>query len=98
MNKTSSLPTLGQSICWTSAFYILFGLAVSVLLWFVSSASSSILFRMLGFDIPGWATGWLLLLVSIPLFALAGAVSGVIVYWPIKALVSYLHGPRKAVS
>ncbi len=98
MKSTFALPTLGQSIRWTAIFYAGFGLMISVLVWFISMASSNTLLKMLGWAIPGWATGWFFLVASIPLFGLLGAISGVIVYWPMRALVQYFHGSRKTAS
>ncbi|HWQ04261.1 MAG TPA: hypothetical protein VN452_02785 [Longilinea sp.] len=91
MKYTTTLPTLGQSVGWTAVFYTGFGLILSILGWFIITASSNILLKMIGLNIPGWATGWVLISVMVPLFALLGAISGAIIYLPIKALIQYFH-------
>ena len=93
MKYANSLPTLGQSVGWTAAFYAGFGLILSSLGWFISAASSNILLKMIGINIPVWATGWILIAVMVPLFALFGAISGAIIYLPIKTLVHYFRNP-----
>lgn len=98
MKGTTSFPSLGQSICWTAIFYACFGLFLGVLAWFISTASQNILLRMLGLNIPGWAAGWVFLMVMVPLFGGIGAISGIIIYWPMKALIQYLRPSRNVVS
>ncbi len=98
MKTTTIFPTLGQSICWTAIFYACFGLFISILVWFFTAASGNILLRMLGFHIPGWAAGWAILLVMVPLCGVIGAISGAIIYRPMKALIQYLRSSRKMAS
>lgn len=98
MNSNSNSPTLGQIVIWTAIFYACFGILVGVLGWFVSTASANILLDMLGLNIPGWAAGWFFLAVSIPVFSAAGAISGLIVYKPIKAVVHFLQAKQEAAS
>ncbi len=93
MKYAKSLPTLGQSIGWTAVFYAGFGLILSILGWFFSAASSNILLKMIGINIPVWATGWVLIAVMVPLFAMFGAISGAIIYLPVKTLVHFFRDP-----
>ena len=89
MKYTTSIPTLGQSVRWTAVFYAGFGLILSILAWFFTTASSNILLKMIGLQIPVWATGWVLLAVMVPLFALLGAISGAIIFLPVKAVIQF---------
>lgn len=95
MKYANSLPTLGQSVGWTAVFYAGFGLILSILGWFISAASSNILLKMIGVNIPVWATGWVLIAVMVPLFALFGAISGAIIYLPIKALIQFFRNTAR---
>lgn len=98
MKSPSTFPTLGQIVSWTVILYACFGILVSVLGWFVSTASANILLGMLGINVPGWATGWFFLVISIPVFAAIGAISGLIVYKPIKAAVQFLRLKQETAS
>lgn len=98
MNVNTPSPTLGKTIRWTAIFYAGFGLVVAIVGWFISMGSSNILLRMLGLNIPDWATGWIFLLAGVPMFAVLGAISGVIIYWPVRALARYLRGSQQAAS
>lgn len=98
MNSHITSPTLGQTIRWTAIFYAGFGLLVAILGWFLSMGSSNILLKMIGLNIPNWATGWFFLLAGVPLFALLGIISGMIIYWPARALVRYLRNSQQAAS
>ena len=98
MKSVSAYPTLRQTIAWTAVFYAGFGIVAGVLGWMLNSASENILLGLLGVNIPLWATGWLFLLVSVPTFTFVGAVSGVIVYRPVRAIVQFLRIKQEVVS
>lgn len=94
MKAPESMPTLGRSILWTAIFYVCFGFIFGILSWFLNAAGSNFVFKMLEINIPVWASGWILLLIITPTFAVIGAISGAIIYWPVKALIRYLRPPE----
>ncbi len=98
MKGTTTFPTLGRAIGWTAIFYVFFGLILSGLAWSVGPTSAGFLLRMLSLNVPGWAAGWVMLLIAVPFFGMIGAISGVIMYWPLKAAIQYLSTSNKMAS
>lgn len=98
MKSPASFPTLGQIVSWTAILYACFGVLISILGWFVSTASANILLGILGIHVPGWATGWFFVGISVPVFAVIGAISGLIVYKPIKATLHFFRLKQETAS
>lgn len=98
MKPSSAFPTLRQTILWTAIFYGCFGIVVSVFGWILNTTSENILLGLLGLDIPLWMTGWFFLLFCIPIFSLVGAISGLIIHRPVRAIVQFLRMKQEVLS
>lgn len=98
MKSSSAFPTLRQTIIGTAIFYGCFGIIFSIFGWILNTASENILLGLLGLNIPLWSTGWFFLLFCIPVFSLVGAISGIIIYRPVRAIVQFLRDKQEVLS